>query len=260
MLIDSHAHILSLEEPYEAVKRASDEGVGKIISIGTGIESSRDTVELTKKYNGVYASVGIHPHAASSYSPDLMNEFEGLLDDPKVVAIGETGLDYFYLNSTKEEQFESCEAHVDLATKHNLPFVIHVRDADSDMIDFFKTKNMNETPGVIHCFSSNYEFAKSYLDMGFYISFSGILTFKKAEEIREAAIKLPVDRILYETDSPYLAPVPKRGKKNEPSYVKYVAEMLAEVKGLTLEQLNEQIQENVSSLFTKVPKDNTPLI
>lgn len=260
MLIDSHAHLLSLEDPYSAIERASETGVGKIISIGTGIQSSRDTVDLTKRYNGVYACVGIHPHAASGYTDDLMNEFEELISDTKVVGIGETGLDYFYMNSTKEEQFKSLEAHVDMATSHNLPFVIHVRDADSDLIEFFNSKNLNETPGVIHCFSSNYEYAKKYLDQGFYISFSGILTFNKAEEVREAAIKLPIDRILYETDSPYLAPVPKRGKKNEPSYVLYVAELLAEIRGLSLEDLNEQININASKLFNKLPKDDSSLI
>lgn len=260
MLIDSHAHILSLEDPEGAVNRASDTGVGKIISIGTGLESSRNTVELTKKYNGIYAAVGIHPHTASSYTEEVMGEFEKLLSDPKVVGLGETGLDYHYMNSTKEEQMRSCEAHIDLATKHSLPFVIHIRDADNDLIDFLKRKNLKENPGVIHCFSSKYEYAKQYLDLGFFISFSGILTFKRAEEIRNAARELPVERVLYETDSPYLAPVPKRGKDNEPCYVEYVAKTLAEVKGLTLEELNEQILENVTTLFPKIPKDKTDLI
>lgn len=260
MLIDSHAHILSLEDPEGAVKRAAEAGVGKIISIGTGIESSRNTVQFAKSYNGIYAAVGIHPHTASSYTEELMGEFEKLLDDPKVVGIGETGLDYHYMNSTKEEQMESCEAHIDLATKHGFPFIIHIREADEDLVDLLKRKNLKEDPGVIHCFSSDLEYAKKYLDLGFFISFSGILTFKRAEVIRNAARELPVERILYETDSPYLAPVPKRGKDNEPSFVQYVANVLAKVKGLTLDELNEQILDNVTALFTKIPKDRKELI
>ncbi len=260
MLIDSHAHILSLEDPEAAVERASEVGVGKIISIGTGLESSINTVELTKKYNGIYSSIGIHPHTASSYTDEVMSEFEKLLDDPKVVGLGETGLDYHYMNSTKEEQIRSCEAHIYLATKHSLPFVIHIRDADDDLIEILKTKNLNENPGVIHCFSSNWDYAKKYLDLGFFISFSGILTFKRAEEIRDVAKKSPIDRVLYETDSPYLAPVPKRGKDNEPCYVEYVATLLAEIKDLSLDELNDQILENVCTLFHKIPKDKTSLI
>ncbi len=259
-MIDSHAHILSLEDPVGAITRASEAGVGKIISIGTGIESSKGTVELTHKYNGIFASVGIHPHAASSYSDSLMGEFEALLDEPKVVGIGETGLDYFYMNSSKEEQMISCEAHIDLATKYNLPFVIHIRGADDDLIDLFKIKDMNENPGVIHCFSSHYEIARKYLDLGFYISFSGILTFNKADDVRAAAKNIPLDRILYETDSPYLAPVPKRGKKNEPAYVQYIAGLLAEIKGLSVEELNDQVLDNITNLFSKIPKDKTGLI
>ena len=260
MLIDSHAHILSLEDPIGAVERASDTGVGKIISIGTGLESSFNTVELTKQYNGIYASIGIHPHTASSYTDDVMSEFEKMLSDPKVVGLGETGLDYHYMNSTKEEQMRSCESHIDLATKHSLPFVIHIRDGDDDLIDLLKTKNLKDNPGVIHCFSSNWDYAKKYLDLGFFISFSGILTFKRAEEIREAAKNVPIDKILYETDSPYLAPVPKRGKDNEPCYVEYIATLLAEIKGLSLDELNDQILDNVTILFNKIPKDKTPLI
>ncbi|MGH7885128.1 MAG: TatD family hydrolase [Thermodesulfobacteriota bacterium] len=260
MLIDSHAHIISLEDPPGAVRRASEAGIGKIISIGTGLDSSINTVELTKKYNGIYASIGIHPHTASSFTEEIMGGFEKLLDDPKVVGLGETGLDYHYMNSTKEEQMLSCEAHIYLAAKHSVPFIIHIRDADDDLIDLLKTKNLKENPGVIHCFSSNWNYAKKYIDLGFFISFSGILTFKRAEEIRDAAKKTPIDRILYETDSPYLAPVPKRGKDNEPCYVEYVAALLAEIRGLSLDELNDQILENVTTLFTKLPKDKTPLI
>ena len=191
MLIDSHAHILSLEDHVGAVERASESGVGKIISIGTGLESSINTVELTKQYNGIYASIGIHPHTASSYTDNVMYEFEKMLENSKVVGLGETGLDYHYMNSTKEEQMRSCEAHIDLATKHSLPFVIHIRDGDDDLIDLLKTKNLKDNPWGYSLFFKQLGLCKKYLDLGFFISFSGILTFKRAEEIRDAARNVP---------------------------------------------------------------------
>jgi len=260
MLVDSHAHLLSLEDPVGAVSRAADEGIGKIISIGTGLESSLATIELSKKYKGVYVSVGIHPHSASDFSEEVMREFEGMAEDTKVVAIGETGLDYHYMNSPAEDQIRSFEAHMELARKHCLPFVVHVRDAEEELLSMLRGTNLGQNPGVIHCFSGDYETAKKYLDLGFFISFSGIVTFKRAEEVRDAAAKIPIERLLYETDSPYLAPVPQRGKPNEPRNVVYVAKLISELRGLPLEEFTQVVFENVTELFPKVSKDKNGLI
>ena len=260
MLVDSHAHLLSLEDPLEAVSRAADEGVGKIISIGTGLESSLATIEFSREYSGVYVSVGIHPHSASAFSEEIMREFERMAEDPKVVAIGETGLDYHYMNSPREDQIKSFEAHMELAKKHSLPFVVHVRDADEELLSMLRRADLGPEPGVIHCFSGDYETAKKYLDLGFFISFSGIVTFKGAREVRNAAAKIPIGRLLYETDSPYLAPVPERGRPNEPRNVVYVAKLVSELRGLSLEEFTSIVFENMTKLFSKVSKDQNGLI
>jgi len=260
MLLDSHAHLLSLEDPEGAVSRAAAEGVGKIVSIGTGIESSLATIEFSRKYRGVYVSVGIHPHSASSFSEQAVREIEGMLEDSKVVALGETGLDYHYMNSSREDQIQSFEAHMRLARSHSLPFVVHVRNADEELLSMLRCANLSSQPGVIHCFSGNYETAKKYLDLGFFISFSGIVTFKRAEEVRDAAAKIPIERLLYETDSPYLAPVPKRGKPNEPCNVVYVARLISQIRGLPLEEFTSIVFENMTELFPKISKDRDGLI
>ena len=260
MLVDSHAHLLSLEDPVDAVSRAAAEGIGKIISIGTGLESSHATVELSRKYRGIYVSVGIHPHSASDFSEEVMGELGGMLEDPKVVAVGETGLDYHYMNSPREDQIRSFEAHMELARRHSLPFVVHVRDADEDLLSMLRGTDLGTKPGVIHCFSGDYQTAKKYLDLGFYISFSGIVTFKRAEEVRDAASKIPIERLLYETDSPYLAPVPERGKPNEPRNVVYVARLISQLRGLSFEEFTSIVFENVTELFPKVSKDKDGLI
>jgi len=170
-------------------------------------------------------------------------------ENDKVVAIGETGLDYFYMNSEKEVQIDSFTEHIRLGKKHNLPIIIHVRNADQDMIEILTKESAADTPGVIHCFTGDYDTAKKYLDLGYYISFSGIVTYKRSEELREAAKKIPKDKILIETDSPYLAPVPHRGKPNEPSYVKHVAETISDVRGISFDEIAEITKANAEKLF-----------
>ncbi len=260
MLIDSHAHMLSLEDPEGAVSRAAEQGLGKIISIGTGVQSSIDNIEFSRKYEGVYVAVGIHPHSASDYNEKTIREIESLLKDPKVVAIGETGLDYHYMNSPKEDQINSFEAQIDLASKHALPFVIHVRDADRHVLEILKNFSLSSRPGVIHCFSGDYETAKKYIDLDFFISFSGIATFKNAEMVREAAAKIPIEKLLYETDSPYLAPVPERGKPNEPCKVIHVARLISKLRNLPFEEFTAVVFENMTGLFGKISKDQKNLI
>jgi len=249
MLIDSHAHLVSLENLSDVLHRAKESQIGKILSISSDLPSSHDTIKLANEIESVYASVGIHPHAASSYTPEIILEIEELTKVAKVVAIGETGLDYFYMNSEKEVQITSFKEQIKLAKRCNLPIIIHVREADEDLISILKSGDVSDRTGVIHCFTGNYETAAQYLDMGFYISFSGILTFKRSEELREAAKNIPADKILIETDSPYLAPVPHRGKPNEPSYVKFVAQTLADVRGTSIEEIAQLTAVNAETLF-----------
>ncbi len=249
MLIDSHAHLDSLEDLPEVLKRAREAGTERIVAISSSLSSSANTIEIARSNENIYAAVGIHPHNASTTNEEVIRELESFIEEPKVVAVGETGLDYFYMNSEKDVQIKSLIEHIKLGKKHELPIVIHVRDADEDLTEILKKEDVSSKTGVIHCFTGGYEQAEVYLDLGFYISFSGIVTFKKSEENREAAKNIPDDRILVETDSPYLAPVPHRGKTNEPSYVRHVAETVAQVRGVTLEELAEITSANTKRLF-----------
>jgi len=249
MLIDSHAHLVSLENLPEVLKRAKESNIVKIVSISSDIPSTEATIALAESNDFIFATTGVHPHSAEKTDQDVLRGLDQYVAHEKVVAIGETGLDYFYMNSEKEVQINSFVEHIRLGKKHNLPIIIHVRDADQDMVEILKKETAAETPGVIHCFTGNYETAVKYLDLGYYISFSGIVTFKRSEELRVAAKKIPADRILIETDSPYLAPVPHRGKPNEPAYVKHVADTVAEVRGLTFDEVARLTRENAERLF-----------
>ena len=252
MLIDTHAHLVSLDDIDGAINRALESGVEKIISMSTGLDSCYTTIDLANKYESVFIALGIHPHSASTYTEEVISEIAELTSHERVVAIGETGLDYHYMNSPKELQIESFRAHIDMATKLDLPFVVHVREADEDMLSILSQSNLNDNPGIIHCFTGNWETAKKYLDLGFFISFSGIVTFRGAKLIHEAAKNVPMDRILIETDSPYLAPVPMRGKKNEPAYLRYIAEFISEIRQLDMESLLTQLSKNTSTLFSRI--------
>ena len=249
MLIDSHAHLGSLENIDKALQNAIDSNVSYIINMSSDLESAHQTIEFIEKYPNVYGAVGIHPHEAKSYSPEVFSQIASLTGNNKIVAIGETGLDYFYDLSPREIQKESLQKHFDLSIETGLPIVLHVRDCEDDMKAMLKENACKKLKGVIHCFTGDYESALLYIELGFYISFSGILTFKRSEELRDVASKLPIDKILVETDSPYLAPMPYRGKKNEPAYVKHVAETLAEVTGKSFEQICEITTNNCRELF-----------
>lgn len=249
MLTDSHAHLVSLENLQEVLKRAYDEGVRKIVSIASDLESSQNTISLANREEVVFATVGVHPHNASITNPKIIGEFRNLLNNRKVVAIGETGLDYYYMNSEREVQIGSLVRHIKLAREANLPIVLHVREAESDLVAILKRESLSDRGGVIHCFTGGYETARKYLELGFYISFSGIVTFKKSEEIRDAAKKIPKDKILIETDSPYLTPEPFRRRANEPAYVKYIAETIAGVRGTSFEEIADITTANADRLF-----------
>jgi TatD DNase family protein len=252
MLIDSHAHLddARFDADRDAVlQRAWDAGVRKILTIGNG--SGPDQmgcgVPIAESHDWIYTSAGIHPHDASKVEERHYGLIEQLAGHPRVLAIGETGLDYYYDNSPRDIQREVFRRQLALAKKLDLPVIIHTRDADDDTIALLKM----ETPsrGVIHCFTSGGRLADFALDIGFYISFSGILTFPKAQSLGEIARRIPADRMLVETDCPYLAPVPHRGKRNEPSFVADTARFIAELRGTTLNELAAQTSANFDTLF-----------
>ncbi len=249
MLIDSHAHLVSLENLPEVLQRAQENNINKIVSISSDIPSTEATISLAEEYDYIFATTGVHPHSADQMSEEVLIGIDHFAENDKVVAIGETGLDYFYMNSEKEVQIDSFTEHIRLGKKHNLPIIIHVRNADQDMIEILTKESAADTPGVIHCFTGDYDTAKKYLDLGYYISFSGIVTYKRSEELREAAKKIPKDKILIETDSPYLAPVPHRGKPNEPSYVKHVAETISDVRGISFDEIAEIMKKSAKEIF-----------
>lgn len=256
MLVDSHCHLDFpdfTEELEDIVTRASDNGVGTALTISTKFSTFPNVLAVARRYSHIYASVGVHPHeveqeAGDDDTPRLIK----LAADPDVIAIGETGLDYFYEHSPREQQQTAFRAHIAACRETRLPLIVHTRDAEADTVSILKDEmDQGEFPLVIHCFSGSDDLAKKCLDLGATLSFSGILTFKKAEELRDIAKSAPMDRILVETDAPYLAPVPKRGKRNEPAFVAHTAACLAEVRGVSLTAIAEATTTNFFNLFTK---------
>lgn len=252
MLIDTHAHLEMMEDIPGVIEKAKSFGIKNIVAVSSDINSSIRTLELSKTFPAVYGAVGIHPHEASGFNQEVLSEIEDFANNKKVVAIGETGLDYHYMHSNRDEQITSFKGHIGLAIKLNLPVVIHVRDAHQDVINVLSSYDQSKLKGVIHCYSSGIEDAEKYLDMDLYISFSGIVTFKNAGQVREAAKNIPLQRLLIETDSPYLAPVPLRGKKNEPANVRYVAAKIAELRNISFEYLEEVTTKNAQTLLMLV--------
>lgn len=234
MIIDSHCHLnylklddISLEKVIDNAKEA---GIEKIVSIAVAWDEIADIERITENFDNVYHSVGVHPSELDSYQPSV-DDIIARSQHKKCVAIGETGLDYYYNGEeTKKAQKIKFVNHMQAANDVKKPVIIHTRSAKQDTLDILKSENVEGCGGILHCFTEDYDMAKKALDMGMYISFSGILTFKNAKDIQETAKKLPLDRILIETDAPYLTPVPLRGKPNYPEYVKYVAQFLADLK------------------------------
>lgn len=250
MLIDTHAHIEMKEfevDREEVIKRAREAGVRYLISVGANMAGSKKAVELAGKYENVYAAVGIHPHDVKEMDDSTIQTLRELARHPKVVAIGEIGLDYFKEFSPKELQVVKFRELLSLAKELNKPVVIHDRDAHEDTLRILKEEGIQN--GVVHCFSGDNEFAKEILKLGFYISFTGVITFPKAGEARKVIEAVPIEKIMVETDCPYLAPVPHRGKRNEPAFVREIAKTIAEVKGLSLEDVARITTLNVKELF-----------
>jgi TatD DNase family protein len=253
MYIDSHCHINfpELNQKIDQVlSNMKDNEISHALCVSVTLDKINEILGLTKKYSNVYASVGVHPDYEDIQEPDIDTLFNYSKNE-KVVAIGETGLDYFRLTGDLSWQRDRFRTHIRAAIKSNLPLIIHTRNAQDDTIKIMKEENAKSATGVMHCFTESYEMAKKAIDLGFYISFSGIITFKNAESLRDTVKKIPIENILIETDSPYLAPVPNRGKLNEPANVIYVAEKIAELKGISIEEVAEITTNNFFTLFNK---------
>ncbi len=259
-LIDSHAH---LDYDYEVsvdeiLNEAATAGISHIIAIAAEPDSLPRVKKLTESHNNLFHTSGIHPHEAKFWNDELFAKVKDLSTSEKCIAIGELGLDYFYDHSVKEEQIKCIRDQLQYSVEIGKPVVVHTRDAETDTKEELTTHSeawhsrhgKEKSPGVIHCFTASQDFAEFALAAGYYISFSGIITFKKADELREVVKVVPMDRLLVETDSPYLAPIPHRGKQNHPAYVKHVAEKVAEIKDVPFSEVVRITRENTIKLFS----------
>jgi TatD DNase family protein len=261
MLVDSHCHLdfPDFSADLDAiVARAAEAGVGRLVTISTRVKRLSGLLEIAGRFPNVYCSVGTHPHHADEEDGIAPDELIALTKHPKVVALGEAGLDYFYDNGSPAAQARGFRAHIAAARATGLPLVIHTREADEDCRKILE-EEVAKGPfrAVLHCYTGGRELAMAAIELGLSISFTGILTFKKSQALRDLAAELPADRIMVETDAPYLAPGKFRGKRNEPSYVVEVAKVLAEARGISFEDLSRQTTENFFRLFSKVPRPET---
>ncbi|WP_426130355.1 TatD family hydrolase [Pararhizobium sp. PWRC1-1] len=258
MLIDTHCHLDFPDFEIERdaiIERARAAGVGQMITISTRVKKFDTILAIAENYANVFCSVGTHPHNADEELDIETDDLVRLSAHPKVVAIGEAGLDYFYDNAPRDAQVIGLRRHISAARKTQLPLVIHSRSADDDMAAILTEETgKGAFPFLLHCFSSGPELAKIGIDLGGYISFSGILTFPKSEELREIAKTVPHDRMIVETDAPYLAPKPFRGKRNEPAYVAHTAQVLAETIGVSTDEIAAITTGNAFRVFSKMPR------
>lgn len=248
--IDTHIHIdfpNFNKDRADVIKKAQEVGVEKMINVGVNLETSQKSIDLAEKYENIWATVGVHPSDVKEYTPQIEQELFELAKHNKVVAIGEIGLDYFYGKETIDLQKEVCIAQIKMAKELNKPLVIHTRDAGDDLLKILKQENPNHV--VIHCFTETEDFAKEVLDMGYMISFTGIMTYPKADDLRQVVAQTPLDRIMIETDCPFLAPQKQRGERNEPAFVVEVAKKIAEIKGVVLEEIAEVTTMNAERFF-----------
>ncbi len=256
MFIDSHCHLDCIDlAPYQDdfgvfMNQAKKSQIDHMLCIAIDLEAYPAMVDMVKDYSSISLSVGVHPNVRDGQDPSV-DELIKLGSNEQVIAIGETGLDYFRSEGDLEWQHQRFKNHIQAAKTLNKPLIIHTREAGHDSLDVLAEQGADQVGGIIHCFTEDWAYAEKALDLGFYISFSGIVTFKNAQQIKEVAKKVPADRFLIETDSPYLAPVPHRGKPNYPLYVKYVAEHLAELRECSLEQIALQSTENFNCLFQR---------
>lgn len=252
MFIDSHAHMddgrfdSDREELLEAMQKND---IDLVVNIGADLSSSINSVRLSEEYDFIYATVGVHPHSAKSMDDNTVSLLKTFAKKEKVVGIGEIGLDYYYDNSPREIQRKRFIEQINLAKEMDLPIVVHTRDAAGDTMDIIREAQDGSLRGVMHCYSGSVEQALEYIDLGFYISLAGPVTFKNARVPKEVAKAVPLDKLLIETDSPYLTPEPYRGKRNNPIYVRQVAEKIAEIKGISVEEVAKATSKNTKELF-----------
>lgn len=252
MLIDSHVHLDDSQfdlDREDVIESFDENNLELVINVGADMESSRRAVELSEKYDKIYAAVGVHPHDAKDVDESTIDELRSLASARKVVAIGEIGLDYHYDNSPRDIQKKWFRRQIKLAKELNLPIIVHERESTKDALDIITEEYDGKLTGVIHCFSSSVEIAKEYIKLGFFISLGGPVTFKNAKMPKLVAEEVPLESLLIETDSPYLTPTPFRGKRNDPTKVRYVAETIANLRGISYEKLVKSTNENTKKLF-----------
>ena len=252
MLVDSHCHLDMLcpkqQSIADVLEQATQQGIEHMLCVSVSLERFQPMMDLIAPFDQISASVGVHPDGTDVQEADEGQLVE-LAQTDKVVAIGETGLDYFRTEGDVEWQRERFRRHIRAAREAHKPLIVHTHAAKQDTLKILREEHANEVSGVLHCFTEDWDMARAAIDMNFYISFSGIVTFKNAQELKQVARKMPADLMLVETDAPYLAPVPKRGKTNQPAFVRYVAEYLAELRGEALEQIAGATTENFYRLF-----------
>ena len=257
MIIDSHCHLTY--EPMsssldETIRRANNDGVKYLLTIATEDKGFKNILEIVKKYDSVYGTYGIHPHEAKKHKEIKSNYIvEKVKKNKKIIGIGESGLDFYYNHSEKKDQISSFLEHIDASQKANLPLIVHTRSAEDDTLEILKKATQKKDLKIlIHCFTGSKEFAFKLLDVGAYISASGVVTFKKSKELAETFKEIPTNRILVETDSPYLAPEPFRGKPNEPSYITHTVKFLSDLKDISYEKFSDSTTQNFFNLFGKL--------
>lgn len=264
MLVDSHCHLdfpFLSDQMGDVLSRANDAGIETLVTICTRIRKFDQVLAIAKAHDNIFCSVGTHPHNADEERDIELDEILSLTNHPKVVAIGEAGLDYHYDNAPREDQEKGFRTHIAAARETGLPLVIHTRDADEDTARILSEEmEKGAFSAVLHCFTAGAELARKGIELGLYVSFSGVLTFKSSDELREIAASLPMDRILVETDAPYLSPEPVRGRKNEPANVAHTAAKLAEVMGVSDEEIARATTDNFYRLFSKVPRQQSTIV
>jgi len=258
MVVDTHCHLADAkfrDDVEDVIARAFEAGVAQMVSVGAigAIENDRLTVEIAERHQNVFAAVGVHPHDAKDCTPERIAQLRDLAGSNKVVAIGESGLDFHYMHSPPAAQEASLRAHLALAAELGLPIVIHCRDAERRLVEIVRDTGIGPRGGVIHCFTGDVSAAREFLELGFCISFSGIITFRNSAPIREAAAIVPGDRVMVETDSPYLAPEPYRGRRNEPAYVTRTLELLANLRRADAGALGAEVIANAARVFRLPP-------
>lgn len=251
-LFDSHCHLEDerfVADRADVIGRMQDEGITRCVCAGSDLDTSYRIVDLAKSFKSVYAAVGVHPHEAKTVPDDYLVKICALFSQEKVVALGEIGLDYYYDHSPRDLQKNIFLEQMDLALALDVPVIFHIRDAHGDVLDIFRSKTKKLPKGIIHCYSGSAETASEYVKMGFYISFGGAITFKNASKLRKAACSIPLDKLLIETDSPYLAPEPLRGRRNEPANVRYVCTKLAELREMQMEEIAQITTRNALDIY-----------